>query len=171
MGQPTFPEAAACSRAAAAAAGEAAGEAAATEDLPLLGVGTPCSWGPVLGPGGCVGSLGFLAGAVAALPCLLADLALATKLLAILLAADLAEEAVAVAPCCLGLPAAWPEGAALSGPASHTQAWERVPGALFKLSRSAGTGVIQVSHVGSCTAGGTNTVGSILLCMLSKANM
>ena len=127
LGQPTLPEAAACSRAAAAAAGEAAGEAAATEGLPLLGAGTPCSWGPVLGPGGCVGSLGFLAGAIATLLCLLADLALVTKLLEILLAADLAEEAVAVAPCCLVLPAdtaspaAWPEGTARSFPASHTQ--------------------------------------------------
>ncbi len=127
MGQPTLPEAAACSRAAAAAAGEAAGAAAATEDLPLLGGGAACSWGPVLGPGGCVGSLGFLAGAIATLLCLLADLALVTKLLAILLAADLAEEAVTVAPCCLvlpadtALPAAWPEGTACSFPASHTQ--------------------------------------------------
>ncbi|KAA6424696.1 MAG: hypothetical protein FRX49_05363 [Trebouxia sp. A1-2] len=48
--EPTSPEAAACSRAAAAAAGEAAGKAAATEGLPLLGVDTPHSWGPVLGP-------------------------------------------------------------------------------------------------------------------------
>lgn len=123
MGQPIFPEAAACSRAAAAAAGEAA----ATDGLPLLGGGAACSWGPVLWPGGCSGSLGFFAGAVAALPCLLADLALVTKLLAILLAADLAEEAVVFVPCCLGLPAgralpaAWLEGAALFGPASHTQ--------------------------------------------------
>lgn len=129
LGQPTFPEAAACSRAAAAAAGEAAGKTAATEDLPSLGVGSACSWGLAAGPDGCVGSLGFLAGATATLPCLLADLALATKLLAILLAAYLAEEAVVVAPWCFGLladtalPAAWPEGAARPFPASHTQSW------------------------------------------------
>ena len=135
LGQPTFPEAAACSRAAAAVAGEAASEAAATEDLPLLGGGATCSWGPVLGSGGCVGSLGCLAGAVAALPCLLADLALVTKLLAILLAADVAAEEVVFALCCLdlpagtALPAAWPEGAAPSGSASHTQCWYLEEGA------------------------------------------
>lgn len=171
MGQPTSPEAAACSRAAAAAAGEAAGKAAATEGLPLLGVDTPHSWGPVLGPGGCAENLGFLAGAPAALPCLLADMALMTKLLAILLAADLAEEAFMFAPCCLGLPAgtampaAWPEGAALSSPASHTQSWYLEEGAwsTFQFSKIAGIGVTQVSHVSTCRPGSANTVGSILL--------
>ncbi len=93
LGQPSFPKADACSRAAAAAAGEAGDPLALS--LPVACCGA--------GPGAMLLSKGFLAGAVPAVPCLLAILALVTKLFAVLLAACLEEERLPKACCCLAL--------------------------------------------------------------------